>query len=68
MKKKAESKEGEVAPSCHVSVKPKVYRKKTRKFKMCKDLLLSDLEFNKERFSSLLEFESRSRKRFQFIF
>ena len=40
-----------MASSCHVSVKPKKSMDgKVRKIKMCKDLLLSDLVFNKERF------------------
>ena len=47
-----------MASSCHVSVKPKKsIEEEVRRLKMCKDLLLSDLVFNKERFSSLLEFE-----------
>ena len=46
-----------MASSCHVSVKPKKSIEEVRRLKMCKDLLFSDLVFNKERFSSLLEFE-----------
>ena len=42
----------------------KSLEEKVKRLKMCKDLLLSDLVFNKGRFSSLLEFESRVRKRF----
>ena len=50
--------EGELASSCHVSVKPeKSIEEEVRSLKMCKNLFLNDLLFNKERFSSLLEFE-----------
>ena len=59
-----------MASSCHVSVKPKKSKEEVKRLKMRKDSLLSDLVFNKERFSSLLEFEkNRVRKRFcQFTF
>ena len=46
-----------MASSCHVSVKPKKSIEEVRRLKMCKDLMLNDLVFKKERFSSLLEFE-----------
>ena len=46
-----------MASSCHVSVKPKKSIEEVRRLKTCKDLLLSDLVFNKEGFSSLIEFE-----------
>ena len=36
---------------------PKSQKKELRKLKMCKDVLLSDLVFNKERFNYLFEFE-----------
>ena len=46
-----------MASSCHVSVKPKkAIEEEVEKMKICKDLL-SDLVFNKERFSSLFKFE-----------
>ena len=45
-----------MASSCHVSFKPKKsIEEEVKRLKMCKDLLLSDLVFNKGRFSSLLE-------------
>ena len=46
-----------MASSCHVSGKPKRSIEEVRRFKMCKDSMLNDLVFKKERFSSLLEFE-----------
>ena len=47
-----------MASSCHVSVKPKKsIKERVRRLKMREDLLLSDLVFNKEEFSSLLQFE-----------
>ena len=53
-----------MASSCHFSVFPKKSIEKARKLKMCKDFLLSDLMFNKERFCLLLEIESQLKKRF----
>ena len=45
-----------MASSCHVSVKAKkIIEKEVRRLKMCKNSL-SDLVFNKERFSLLLKF------------
>ena len=45
-----------MASLCHVSVKlKKTMEKEVRKLKMCEYLLLNDLAFNEERFSSLLE-------------
>ena len=43
-----------MASLCHVSVKPKKsIEKEVRRIKRFKDCLLSDLVFNKERFTSL---------------
>ena len=46
-----------MASSCHVSVEPKKSIEEVRRLKMCKYFLLNDLVFNKNRLSSLLEFE-----------
>ena len=44
-----------MASSCHVSVRPKKSKEEeVRRLKMCKDLLLSDLVFNKGGFSLLV--------------
>ena len=52
-----------MASSCHVSVKPKKsIEEEVRRIIMCNDLLLSDLVFNTEGFSSLLEFEKSGKK------
>ena len=49
---------GEVTSSCHVSVKLEEFiEEEVRRFKICKNLILNDLVFNKERFGSLLAFE-----------